>query len=60
VAILTDGFWRTQFNADRSVLGRTFLNDGVVNSLPVVYLKNLQRPHVSANTGIGAMASLSR
>jgi predicted permease len=29
VAILTDGFWRTYFKADPSVLGRTFLNDGV-------------------------------
>jgi predicted permease len=38
VAILTDGFWRTYFNADPSVLGHTFLNDGlpvaVVGVLP--------------------------
>jgi predicted permease len=38
VAILTDGFWRRQFNADPAVLGRTFLNDGatvtVVGVLP--------------------------
>ncbi|MFT3782290.1 MAG: ABC transporter permease [Nibricoccus sp.] len=29
VAILTDDFWRSQFNADRNILGRTFLNDGL-------------------------------
>jgi predicted permease len=38
VAILTDGFWRTYFKADPSVLGRTFMNDGlrvvVVGVLP--------------------------
>jgi predicted permease len=30
VAILTDGFWRSRFNADPGVLGRTFLNDGLL------------------------------
>ncbi|WP_438482442.1 ABC transporter permease [Oleiharenicola lentus] len=38
VAILTDGFWRSQFNADPNVLGRTFQVDGfaitVVGVLP--------------------------
>ncbi|HEY1847650.1 MAG TPA: ABC transporter permease [Opitutaceae bacterium] len=38
VAVLTDEFWRTQFNADPNVVGRTFLNDGltvtVVGVLP--------------------------
>lgn len=38
VAILTDGFWRSHFNADPNVLGRTFENDGarisVVGVLP--------------------------
>jgi predicted permease len=38
VAVLTDGFWRSHFNADPNVLGRTFLNDGltitVVGVLP--------------------------
>ncbi|MES1167004.1 MAG: ABC transporter permease, partial [Pseudomonadota bacterium] len=38
VAVLTDGFWRTQFNADPEVLGRAFLNDGrpvtVIGVLP--------------------------
>ncbi|MBK8476077.1 MAG: ABC transporter permease [Opitutaceae bacterium] len=29
VAILTDEFWRHQFNGDPAVLGRTFLNDGL-------------------------------
>ena len=29
VAVLTDGFWRSHFNADPQVLGRTFLNDGI-------------------------------
>ena len=29
VAILTDAFWRTQFNAAPNVLGQTFLNDGL-------------------------------
>jgi predicted permease len=38
-AILTDGFWRTYFKADPSVLGRTFLNDGV----PVVVVGVLPR-----------------
>jgi predicted permease len=28
VAILTDEFWRSQFNADAEVIGRTFDNDG--------------------------------
>jgi hypothetical protein len=28
VAILTDEFWRSQFNADADVIGRTFDNDG--------------------------------
>jgi len=38
VAILTDGFWRSYFNADPNVIGRTFLNDGfpatVIGVLP--------------------------
>lgn len=29
VAVLTDEFWRTHFDADSSVLGRTFFNDGL-------------------------------
>ncbi|HVZ63330.1 MAG TPA: ABC transporter permease [Lacunisphaera sp.] len=29
VAVLTDSFWRTQFNADPDVIGKTFLNDGL-------------------------------
>lgn len=29
VAILTDRFWRSYFNADPKVIGRTFLNDGI-------------------------------
>lgn len=39
VAILTDGFWRSQFNADAGVLGRTFFNDG----LPVTVVGVLPR-----------------
>ncbi len=34
VAILTDAFWRTKFNADANVLGRTFQ----VDSLPVTVI----------------------
>jgi predicted permease len=38
VAILTDEFWRSRFDADPDVVGRTFLNDGlaitVVGVLP--------------------------
>jgi predicted permease len=38
VAILTDGFWRSYFQADPAVVGRTFLNDGatvtVIGVLP--------------------------
>jgi predicted permease len=34
VAILTDGFWRTHFNADPNVLGRTF----TVNSEPATVI----------------------
>ncbi len=38
VAILTDGFWRSHFNADPNVIGRTFDNDGarisVIGVLP--------------------------
>ena len=29
VAVLTDGFWRSHFQADPNVLGKTFLNDGL-------------------------------
>lgn len=29
VAVLTDAFWRAQFNADPNVLGRKFFNDGL-------------------------------
>ena len=29
VAVLTDAYWRTHFNADPAVIGRTFLNDGL-------------------------------
>lgn len=29
VAILTDRFWRSYFNSDPNVIGRTFLNDGI-------------------------------
>lgn len=29
VAVLTDEFWRSYFNADPEVVGRTFLNDGL-------------------------------
>lgn len=29
VAILTDQYWRTHFNADPAILGKTFLNDGL-------------------------------
>jgi hypothetical protein len=29
VAVITDGFWRSQFNADPHVLNRTFSNDGI-------------------------------
>ncbi len=38
VAVLTDAFWRTHFNADPAVVGKTFFNDGltitVVGVLP--------------------------
>jgi len=38
VAVLTDNFWRSYFNADPQVVGKTFLNDGltitVVGVLP--------------------------
>jgi predicted permease len=33
VAVLTDGFWRSYFNAAPDVSGRTFLNDGVVTTV---------------------------
>ncbi|HLP00919.1 MAG TPA: ADOP family duplicated permease [Opitutaceae bacterium] len=36
VAVITDSFWRSQFNADPAVIGRTFLNDG--NTVTVVGL----------------------
>jgi predicted permease len=29
VAVITDGFWRSYFNADPNVLGRKFFNDGL-------------------------------
>ncbi|HWA86794.1 MAG TPA: ABC transporter permease [Opitutus sp.] len=29
VAVLTDGFWRTHFNADPDIVGKTFINDGL-------------------------------
>jgi putative ABC transport system permease protein len=34
VAVITDGFWRSQFGADPHILGRTFLND----ELPVAVI----------------------
>lgn len=38
VSVITDSFWRSYFNADPKVIGRTFLNDGltitVVGVLP--------------------------
>jgi len=34
VAVLTDTFWRTHFNADPDIVGKTFLNDG----LPITVL----------------------
>ena len=30
VAVLTDQFWRTHFNADPNIIGKTFLNDGLL------------------------------
>lgn len=29
VAVLSDAFWRSHFNADPNIVGRTFLNDGL-------------------------------
>ena len=29
VAVLTDSFWRTHFNADPNIIGKKFLNDGL-------------------------------
>ena len=29
VAILSDGYWRTHFNGDPNVIGKTFINDGL-------------------------------
>jgi predicted permease len=33
VAILTDSYWRAHFNADPKVIGRTFLNDGLLTTV---------------------------
>jgi predicted permease len=33
VAVITDGFWHSHFGADPHVLGRTFLNDGIANTV---------------------------
>jgi predicted permease len=40
VAVLTDDFWRSHFNADPNVLGRTFLNDGLAVTVVGVLPKN--------------------
>ncbi len=41
VSVITDSFWRSYFNADPQVIGRTFLNDGlavtVIGVLPRSY-----------------------
>lgn len=48
VAILTDGFWRTHFNADPDVLGRTLQIDGfpitVVGVLPAGFRYLSEKP----------------
>ena len=40
VAVLTDAFWRSHFNADPNVLGRTFLNDGLAITVVGVLPRN--------------------
>jgi predicted permease len=33
VAVITNEFWRNYFNADPNIVGRTFLNDGLVSTV---------------------------
>ena len=33
VAVITDGFWRSYFNADPNIIGRTFMNDGFATTV---------------------------
>ncbi len=44
VAVLTDGFWRSQFAADPNVLGRTFLNDGLTVTVIGVLPRDFRFP----------------
>jgi predicted permease len=42
VAVLTDAFWRSEFNADPNVLGRTLLSNGTVVTVIGVLPKNFR------------------
>ena len=42
VAILTDGFWRSQFNADPNVLGKKFFNNGLAITVIGVLSKDFR------------------
>lgn len=42
VAVITDGFWHSYFNADPNVVGRTFLNDGLATTVIGVLPKDFR------------------
>lgn len=44
VVVLTDGFWRSHFDADPNVLGRSFLSDGVSVTVIGVLPKSYRFP----------------
>jgi putative ABC transport system permease protein len=44
VVILTDSFWRSRFNADRSVIGRSIMLDGVSHSVVGVLPESFHLP----------------
>ena len=44
VVILTDSFWRTRFNADRNVVGRSIMLDGVPHTIVGVLPESFRLP----------------
>ena len=48
VAVLTDSFWRTRFNAAADVVGKTFLNDGLTITVVGVLPPGFRLPSLDA------------
>jgi hypothetical protein len=50
-ALISDRFWRTRFNADPSVVGRSFTVSGVPATIVGVMRPDLNFPHVKPTSG---------